>query len=136
VLLDAPEILALNQEIDAIRAGILERYRRIDCPITMIMSTAMAGANAEGRAAELNRNWQAGLDRLIRAQPHVKIFRLDAGHQLVVTHASQVAEIIRSTSIEETGAVLTTSELAKYAGVTVRGWTGWTELERAPWPAS
>ncbi|WP_350277431.1 alpha/beta fold hydrolase [Kribbella sp. HUAS MG21] len=99
VLLDARQILALNQEIDAVRADILERYRRIDKPITMIMSTEMAGANAEGRAAELNQNWQAGIERLVRDQPQINTFRLDADHQLVLTHAQAVADIMRSTLV-------------------------------------
>jgi pimeloyl-ACP methyl ester carboxylesterase len=99
VLLDPPQILALNQEIDAVRAEILDRYRKIDKPITMIMSTAMAGTSADGRAAELNQNWLAGIERLVRDQPHLKTFRLDADHQLVYTHAQAIADIIRSTLV-------------------------------------
>lgn len=39
-------------------------------------------------------------------------------HGLVLTHPREIGEIIRS--VQETGAVLTISELARYAGVTVR----------------
>lgn len=95
VLLDAREILDLNIQIDAIRSGILDRYRMIDRPITMIMSTAMAGEGGQGRA--LNQNWHAGLDRLVSDQPHISTFRLNADHGLVLTHAPEIADIIRST---------------------------------------
>ncbi|NIK60871.1 alpha/beta fold hydrolase [Kribbella shirazensis] len=99
VLLDAQEILELNIEIDSVRSRILDRYRMIARPITMIMSTAMAGGSSEGRAAALNQNWQAGLERLVRDRPQITTFRLDADHGLVLTHAQQIADIIRSTSI-------------------------------------
>ncbi|XVQ89926.1 alpha/beta fold hydrolase [Microbispora siamensis] len=97
VLLTAQEILDLNVEIDAVRSGILDRYRRIDPPISMIMSTAMAGDSADGHATRLNQNWRAGSERLVREQPHVAMFRLDADHRLVFTHAPEIAQIIRST---------------------------------------
>jgi len=97
VLLNAQEILDLNVQIDVIRSGILDRYRMIDRHITMIMSTAMAGESGEGRAPALNQNWHAGLERLVRDQPHINTFRLHADHGLVLTHAPEIAEIIRRT---------------------------------------
>ncbi|MBE3013095.1 alpha/beta fold hydrolase [Microbispora sp. NEAU-D428] len=97
VLLTAKEILDLNVEIDAVRSGILDRYRRIDLPISVIMSTAMAGDSADGHAPRLNQNWRAGGERLVREQPHVAMFPLDADHRLVFTHAAEIAQIIRST---------------------------------------
>ncbi|GIH64742.1 alpha/beta fold hydrolase [Microbispora siamensis] len=97
VLLTAQEILDLNVEIDAVRSGILDRYKRIDLPISVIMSTAMAGDSADGHARRLNRNWRAGGERLVREQPHIAMFRLDADHRLVFTHATEIAQIIRST---------------------------------------
>lgn len=96
VLLTAREILDLNLEVDAVRAGILDRYRKIDCPISMIMSTSMAGDSGEGRAPWRNQNWRAGVERLVRERPHVSTFWLDAGHGLVATHAPEIARIIRS----------------------------------------
>ena len=55
--------------------------------------------------------------------------RLNADHQLVFTHAPEIAQIIRSararparrllTKLWETGSMLTIGELASYAGVTV-----------------
>ncbi|WP_067183023.1 alpha/beta fold hydrolase [Microtetraspora niveoalba] len=96
VLLTAREILDLNVEIDVVRAGILDRYRKIDRPISMIMSTSMAGDSGEGHAPRLNQNWRAGVERLVREQPHITTFRLDADHRLVFTHAPEIAQIIRS----------------------------------------
>ncbi|MFB9962964.1 alpha/beta fold hydrolase [Sinosporangium siamense] len=85
------EILELNVEIDAIRAGILDRYRRIDRPISVIISTSMAGAEER-----FNRNWRAGAERLARELPHISTSWLDADHRLVFTHAPEIAQIIRT----------------------------------------
>lgn len=96
VLLTAQEILDLNVEIDAVRAGILDRYRKIDRPISMIMSTSMAGDSGEGHAPRLNQNWRAGVERLVREQPHIATTWLDADHALVFTHAPEIAQIVRN----------------------------------------
>ncbi len=95
VLLAAQEILDLQLEIDVVRSGILDRYRKIDHPISMIMSTAIAGDSAEGRAPRHNRLWRAGVERLVHEQPDISTTWLDAGHALVFTHAPAIAEIIR-----------------------------------------
>ena len=79
-----------------VRSGILGHYRRIDCPIRMIMSTSMAGDSEEGRAPWRNRNWRAGVERLVRELPSITASWLDADHRLVVTHAPEIARIIRS----------------------------------------
>ncbi|MEV4400050.1 alpha/beta fold hydrolase [Nonomuraea sp. NPDC049607] len=93
VLLTAEQILDLNVEIDEVRSGILSRYESIDRPITMIMSTSMAGGGDE-RAARFDRNWRAGVERLVRRRPHIATSWVDAGHGLVFTHAAQVARIV------------------------------------------
>jgi pimeloyl-ACP methyl ester carboxylesterase len=95
VLLTAEEILELNVEIDVVRSGILDRYGKIDLNISMIMSTSMAGDSGEGHAPRFNRNWRAGVERLVREQPHVVTHWLDADHRLVFTHAPEIAQIIR-----------------------------------------
>jgi esterase len=97
VLLTGQEILDLNIEIDAVRSRILDRYRKIDRPISLIMSTSMAGDSGEGHAPRFNQNWRAGVERLVRDQPHLVTSWLDADHQLVFTHAPEIAQIIRST---------------------------------------
>ncbi len=94
VLLTAKEILDLNLEIDEIRSEILDRYRKIDRPISLIMSTAMAGDSGEGHAPRFNQNWRAGVERLVREQPHIATTWLEADHQLVFTHAPEIARII------------------------------------------
>ncbi|MEO3927781.1 alpha/beta hydrolase [Micromonosporaceae bacterium B7E4] len=97
VLLTAQEILDLNVEIDVVRSGILHRYREIDRPISMIMSTSMAGDSGEGPAQRLNQNWRAGVELLVREQPHIATFWLDADHRLAFTHAPEIVQIIRET---------------------------------------
>ncbi|WP_231403841.1 alpha/beta fold hydrolase [Actinomadura viridis] len=96
VLLTAQEILDLNVEIDVVRSGILDRYRKVDRPISMIMSTSMAGDSGEGHAPRLNQNWRAGIERLLREQPHIATSWIDADHGLVFTHAREIAQIIRN----------------------------------------
>jgi esterase len=96
VLLTSQEILDLNLEIDVVRSEILDRYRKIDRPISMIMSTEMAGRGGEGRARWRNQNWRAGIERLVRERPHVSASWLDADHRLVRTHAPEIAQIIRA----------------------------------------
>ncbi|NJP93041.1 alpha/beta hydrolase [Nonomuraea sp. FMUSA5-5] len=93
VLLTGQEILDLNLEIDAVRAQILDRYAAIDRPIAMIMSTAMAGDEER-----FNRNWRAGVERLVREHPRVTTTWLDADHRLIVTHAHDIARVIRHLS--------------------------------------
>ncbi|MEW2402880.1 alpha/beta fold hydrolase [Streptomyces sp. NPDC046862] len=96
VLLTAQDILDLQLEIDVVRSGILDRYRRIDRPISMIMSTAIAGDSTEGRAPRHNRLWRSGVERLVRERPNVSTSWLHADHRLVFTHAPEIARIIRS----------------------------------------
>ncbi|MFG3437368.1 alpha/beta fold hydrolase [Nonomuraea sp. NPDC047897] len=95
VLLTAQEILDLNLQIEGVRSEILDRYKKIDRPISMIMSTSMAGDSAEGPAPRFNQIWRAGVERLVREQPHIAATWLDADHQLVFTHAPEIARIIR-----------------------------------------
>ncbi|GAA5049979.1 hypothetical protein GCM10023318_19630 [Nocardia callitridis] len=103
VLLTPRQILDLNLELDVIRSGIdldidvvgpgiLEQYRRIDCPVQLIMSTSMGGDSA--RAPRHNRLWRAGVERLVRERPAITTTWLDADHGLVVTHARQIVDTI------------------------------------------
>ncbi|MFF0493501.1 alpha/beta fold hydrolase [Nocardia sp. NPDC004068] len=96
VALTARDILDLDVEIDAVRSRILDRYRRIEVPITMIMSTSMAGNGTDERTTRWNANWRTGVERLVRELPHIRTHWVDAGHALVTTHAESVARIIRS----------------------------------------
>ncbi|MFI1916671.1 alpha/beta fold hydrolase [Nocardia sp. NPDC020380] len=98
VLLGAQQILDLNIEVDAVRSRILDRYREIDCPISMILSDSMASGGSEERAEWRDRNWHMGIERLVRARPHIATTWVDADHRLVSTHAPEVARIIRSIS--------------------------------------
>ncbi|MFI9755886.1 alpha/beta fold hydrolase [Streptomyces collinus] len=94
--LTAEDIVGLGLEMDVVRGEILDRYQRIDVPVHVIASTAIAGDSLEGRAPRHNRLWRAGVERLMHAQPHISADWIDADHRLVFTHAPDVAEIIRS----------------------------------------
>jgi esterase len=96
VLLTTQDIIDLNVEIDVFRSSILDRYRKIDRPISIVMSTSMAGDNGEAQAARLNQLWRAGIERLVRERPHICASWLDADHRLVFTHAPDIAQIIRT----------------------------------------
>ncbi|MFC3996799.1 alpha/beta fold hydrolase [Nocardiopsis sediminis] len=96
VLLTAQDVFALQLEIDVVRSAILDRYRRIDRPITMIMSASIAGDSTEGRAPRHNRLWHSGIERLRRERPSTSAIRLDADHRLPFTHAPDIARIIRA----------------------------------------
>ena len=96
VLLTAQELFDLDLESDVVRSGILNRYRKIDHPTSMIMSTSIAGNSGEGRAPRHNQLWRAGIERLVGELPHVSTTWLDADHRLVFTHAPEIAQIIRS----------------------------------------
>ncbi|WP_067852199.1 alpha/beta hydrolase [Nocardia shimofusensis] len=95
ILLTTEQIVDLNIELDAIRSGLLDRYQEIDCPIHMLMSSSMAGDSADERAMRYNRNWRAGIERLLRARPHIRTAWLDADHGSVITHAPHIARILR-----------------------------------------
>jgi hypothetical protein len=90
-LLTTQNIIDLNVEIDVFRSSILDRYRKIDRPIRMVMSTRMAGDHGD-----LNQLWRAGIERLVRERPHICASWLDADHRLVFTHAADIARIIRT----------------------------------------
>jgi pimeloyl-ACP methyl ester carboxylesterase len=97
VLLTAREILDLNLQVEDVRSGILDSHRAIHQPTSMIMSTFMAGNGDDERTLWRNRNWRAGVERLLRERPHIATSWLDAGHRSVITHAADIARIIRRT---------------------------------------
>ncbi|MEV4148729.1 alpha/beta fold hydrolase [Amycolatopsis sp. NPDC049691] len=102
VLLTPQDFLDLNLEIEVVRSGILDRYREIDRPIHMIMSTSMAGNSGDARTRWRNQNWRAGIERLVHELPHVATSWLDADHRLVVTHAPEIARLIHDTQTPRT----------------------------------
>jgi esterase len=103
VSLTAQDIHDLNLEIDVVRSRILDRYRKIDHPISMIMSTSIAGDGTEGRAPRHNQLWRAGIERLVHERPHISTSWIDADHRLVFTHAPEITEIIRRHTTQSAG---------------------------------
>jgi pimeloyl-ACP methyl ester carboxylesterase len=96
VSLTGRQILDLNVEVDAVRSTILDRYRRVHGPVSMVMSASIAGDGAGERGRRLDRNWRAGVERLLRARPDIRTTWLDADHGLAVTHAADIARVVRS----------------------------------------
>lgn len=95
VVLTAQQVLDLNLELDTFRTGsLLGSYRDITAPISMITSTSMAGAGGDERTRWRNRNWRAGIERLSRHHPDITTTWLDADHQLVFTHAPEIARLV------------------------------------------
>ncbi|KUF18245.1 alpha/beta fold hydrolase [Streptomyces silvensis] len=97
VLLGARDILDLNLELDVIRTErTLDRYARIDCPVSLVVSTSMAGTDGEARTERFNQLWRSGVERLVRARPGTATTWLDADHGLPFTHAPEIARIVRA----------------------------------------
>lgn len=86
--------VAALREIDEHRRTSVERFDAVTCPITMIMSTTMAGSEG-ARAAELNGAWRRGVDDLVATRPEIEVHRLPGGHDLPLVHPQRVAEIVR-----------------------------------------
>lgn len=87
-----PDVLRLNMEVDAVRLGILDWWHRVTAPVTVVTSTWIAGEDGPARH---NALWLDGFERLAREVPGVGVTRLRADHGLVVTHAGEVAGVVR-----------------------------------------
>lgn len=98
ILLTPGDFIDVNLEIDAIRSSILDQYLQIECPIHVIASTAMAGSDSDERTRRRNGNWKSGFERLVRARPRTEMTWIDGGHDVVLTHAAEIARTIRAFS--------------------------------------
>jgi esterase len=94
VLLTPRDFVDLNLEIEGVRSGILDRYRKIGCPIRMVMAASMAGKSGDEQVRWRNRNWRAGIEQLVRERPDIRVSWLDADHRLVFTHAPEIARLV------------------------------------------
>ena len=94
VLLDVDDFVDLNVEIDQLRMRLPDRLRGLELPVSVIASTAMAGRGDDGQTRWRNANWRAGFERLGAEIPQAEVAWLDADHELVVTHADRIAEMI------------------------------------------
>jgi len=86
------DVLRLNMEIDAFRLSILDRWRKISAPVTVVTSTWIAGEDGPERH---NALWLDGFDRLAREVPRAAMTRLPTDHGLVFTHAGEIAAIVK-----------------------------------------
>lgn len=93
ILLKPQDLLNLNLELDVYRKELLDLYKRVTCPITMLMSNTIAGTDGES-AAGLNKLWHEGIKHLQAECPAVQVKWFDADHQLVTTKANEIAAVI------------------------------------------
>ncbi|MFI1385090.1 alpha/beta fold hydrolase [Embleya sp. NPDC020886] len=97
VLPTAKEIFDLQLQIDVVRSRILDRFRKVTCPITMIMSTSIAGTGTDGRTPRHNHLWRTGIARLLHEPPPTPtVTWLPTNHRLVFTHAREIAQLIQT----------------------------------------
>lgn len=92
--LTADEHVAALREIDVHRRSTTARFDALACPVTMIMSTTLAGTDG-ARARELNDAWRHGVDDLVATRPAIEVHRLPGGHDMPLVHPRTVAEIVR-----------------------------------------
>lgn len=92
--LTADQHVAALREIDVHRRSATQRFDAVTCPITMIMSTSLAGTEG-ARAAELNDTWRHGVDDLVASRPAIEVHRLPGGHDMPLVHPRTIAEIVR-----------------------------------------
>lgn len=104
--LSVDDIVDICLELEAIRSTLLEDYRRLDVPIRMIMSAAIAGDADEPTAVRLSGIWRRGIDRLTVELPQIAVTWLAADHGLIVTHAEQIGDLIRGFSVRPRTAVV------------------------------
>ncbi len=80
-------------EVDQRRQQLLDIYRTIDCPITMILTTHTAGGN-DAHADYMNRVWREGAERPKEANPAITTHRVDGTHKLPFSHPAEIARPI------------------------------------------
>lgn len=80
-------------ELDTLRHNLLDVYKKLDCPITMIMATKSAGE--KGTHAERNNKiWREGVERVCAVRPDTSIHWIDDTHQLPFKHPAELSTII------------------------------------------
>ena len=91
--LSSDEFVDVIAEVDAHRSELMDLYRKVDCPITMIMaSKSMGEKDAHGRRS--NRLWKEGIDQLTKAIPSISVKWISDSHQLPFKHPLEIAKSI------------------------------------------
>ena len=80
-------------ELDALRPSLLNVYKKLDCPITMIMATKSAGEKGS-HAERNNKIWREAVERIHEIRPDISIHWIDDSHQLPFKHSVELSRII------------------------------------------
>ncbi|WP_330180920.1 alpha/beta hydrolase [Nocardia sp. NBC_01503] len=85
----------LTIELDQRRQQLLDTYRTLDCPVTMLLATHSAHGR-DAHAAHVNRTWKAGGEVLRAAVPSAEVSWLDGDHKLPFHHPAEIARAIEN----------------------------------------
>ncbi len=80
-------------ELDTLRPNLLDVYKKLNCPITMIMATKSAGEKG-AHAERNNRIWREGVERIREIRPDTSIYWIEDTHQLPFKHPADLSRII------------------------------------------
>ncbi len=80
-------------ELDKRRQNLLNDYKKLSCPITMVLAEESAGSTGE-RAERNNKIWHDGATRLMNQNPSVSVTWIQGSHQLPFKYPVELAGII------------------------------------------
>jgi len=80
-------------EVDAHRSKLMDLYRKVDCPITMLTASKPQGEK-DPYNRRSNRLWQDGVDQLTKAIPSISVQWINDSHQLPFKHPVDIARRI------------------------------------------
>jgi esterase len=86
-------IADLTIEVDRRRQRLLDTYRDINCPTTMILATNTAHGD-DAHARHVNSVWREGVERLQDAYPAITVHWVDGTHKLPFSHPTDIARAI------------------------------------------
>ncbi len=93
--LSSNEFVDVVAEVDAHRSNLMDLYRKVDCPITMIMASKSMGEK-DSHSRRSNRLWQEGIDQLTKAIPSISVQWINDSHQLPFKHPVEIAQTIEN----------------------------------------
>ncbi|KLU58995.1 putative aminoacrylate hydrolase RutD [Peptococcaceae bacterium CEB3] len=96
--LSSNEFVDVVAEVDAHRSRLMNLYRKVDCPITMIMASKSMGEK-DAHSRRTNRLWQEGIDQLTKVIPSISVQWIDDSHQLPFKHPVEIAQTIDNFAI-------------------------------------
>jgi esterase len=93
VRLSTDELLALMHDADRYRAEIIEAYKRLDIPVSVILGSRPPRSPDGER---LLREWQGAAERLVSTRPGVTVTWVDSDHAVPLRRPDQVADLIKA----------------------------------------